>query len=87
MVKEHLKQSEREIDRGRVTEIFEDAKVLVDAIGFRMPKNVLGHIYESLKAKAIPTPKLLIKYHNELTSMGDLPTRLVIPEKIPQQLL
>ena len=74
MIKEHLGQAARERERGRVTEIFEDAKVLVDAIGFRMSKNVLGHIYESLKTKAIPTPKLLIKYHNELTSMGDFPT-------------
>ena len=34
---------------GRVTEIFEDAKVLVDAIGIRMSKNEVGHINESLK--------------------------------------
>ena len=39
MVKEHLKKSAREIERGRVTEIFGDAKVLVYAIGFRMSKN------------------------------------------------
>ena len=39
MVKEHLKKSEREMERGRVTEIFEDAKVLVDAIVFKMYKN------------------------------------------------
>ena len=28
---------------------------------------------------AIPTPKLLIKYHKKLTSMGEFPTRPVIP--------
>ena len=44
MVKEYLKQSSREIERGRVSGIFEDAKVLVDAIGFKMSKNEVGHI-------------------------------------------
>ena len=57
----------------------EDAKVLVDAIGFKMSKNEVGHINESLKTKAIPTPQLLIKYHKKLTSMGEFPTTLVIP--------
>ena len=38
MVKEHLKKSAREIERGRVVEICEDEKVLVDAIGFKMSK-------------------------------------------------
>ena len=56
MVKEHLKQSSREIERGRVTEIFEDAKVLVDEIGFKMSKNEVGHINESLKTNLFQHP-------------------------------
>ena len=79
MVKENLKKSSREIEKGRVVEICEDSKVLVDAIGFKISKKEVGHINESLKIKAIPTPKLLIKDHNKLTSMGEFPTRLVIP--------
>ena len=63
-----------------VVEICEYAKVLVYAIGFKMSKNEVGHINESLKTKSIPTPKLLIKDHKKLTSMGELTTRLVIPE-------
>ena len=43
MVKEHPKKSAREIERGRVVEIWEDAKVLVDAIGFKMSQNEVGH--------------------------------------------
>ena len=35
MGKKHLKQSAKEIERVRVTGIFEDAKVLVDAIEFQ----------------------------------------------------
>ena len=54
--------------------------LIVDAIGFKISKNELGHINELLKTKAIPTPKLLIKYHKRLKSMGEFPTRLVIPE-------
>ena len=78
MVKEHLNKSVIEIERGRVTEIFDDAKVIVDAIWFKLSKNEVGQINESLKIKAIPTPKLLIKYPKILTSMGEFPTRLVI---------
>ena len=70
MMKVHVKLSARQIERGRVTEIVEDEKVLVDTIGFKMSKNEVGHINESLKTKSIPTPKILIKYHNKLTSMG-----------------
>ena len=54
----------------------------MDAIGLRISKNEVRHINESLKTKAIITPKLLIKDHKILTSNGDFPTRLVIPEKI-----
>ena len=56
MVTEDLKQSAREIERGWVTEIFEDAKLLVDAIGFIMSKNEVGHINESLKKKLFQHP-------------------------------
>ena len=79
MVKEHLKKSAREIDRVRVVEICDNAKVLVDTIGSKMSKNEVGHINESLKTKAIPTHKLLIKDHKKLTSMGEFPTSIVIP--------
>ena len=79
MVKEQLKQSARDIERRIETEIIEDDKVLVNAIRLRTSKNEVGHINESLKTKSIPTPKSLIKYHKELTSMGDFQTRLVIP--------
>ena len=82
MVKEHLKQSAREIERGRLVKICEDAKVLVDYIGFKNFTNEVGIINESLKTKAIPTTKLLIKDHKKLTSMGEIPTRLVIPPTI-----
>ena len=44
-----------------------------------MSKKEVGHINESLKTKAIPTPKLLIKDHKKLTSKGDFTTRLMIP--------
>ena len=44
-----------------------------------MSKNEVGNINESIKIKAIPTTKLLIKDHNKLTSMGEFLTRLVIP--------
>ena len=44
MVEENLRKSEREIDREKLVEIFEDVQLLVDAIGFRMSKNEVGNI-------------------------------------------
>ena len=78
LVKEHLKQSSRGIERGRVVEICEDAKVLVDAIEFKMSENEVGHSNQSLKTKAIPTPKILIQDHKKLTSMVKFPTCAVV---------
>ena len=63
MVEEHLRQSAIEVERVKVADIFEDENLLVDSIVFRMSKNEVGHINESLKTKAIPTPKLLNKVH------------------------
>ena len=48
MVKEYLKKSAKQMQRRRVVEICEDAKLLVDAIGLKMSKNEEGHINESL---------------------------------------
>ena len=55
-VKEHLNQSAREIERGRVVEICEDAKVLLDAKRFKISKNEVGHINESLEKKLFQHP-------------------------------
>ena len=59
MEEEHLKQSEREIYGEKAGGIFGGEKV--DAIVFRIFKNEVGRINESLKSKYIPTPKYLSK--------------------------
>ena len=51
----------------------------MDAIGFLISKNEVGHINESQK-KLLQHPKLLIKDHKKLISKGKITTRLVIPE-------
>ena len=66
-------KSEGEIDREKVREIF------YGATGFRMSKNKVENISESLKIKAVTTPKILIKDHKTFTRKGDFSTRLVIP--------
>ena len=38
-------------------------------------------VIQSLETKAIPYPKLLIKYHKTINEKGEFPTRLVIPAK------
>ena len=78
MLEGYLRQSAREKDREKGTEIFRYGKLLVDAIRFIMFNINMGHINESIKTKAFPTPKLLITDHKKGTRIGDLPDRLVI---------
>ena len=47
MVEGYLGQLSRDIDKENMTEVFEDAKLIQDTIGFRIQKNGLGHIKES----------------------------------------
>ena len=37
-------------------------------------------VRQSIATRAIPSPKILIKYHKNITDKGEFPTRLVIPE-------
>ena len=48
MLKENPQAISKRYREGNGTEIFEDSKVLVDAIGFKMSKNEVGYINESL---------------------------------------
>ena len=70
MVNEHQDNSEKEIDRYQVSEIFQKEGGIVDEFGFQLLKSEVGHINESLKKKSSPTPNLLIKYYKQSNTNG-----------------
>ena len=72
MVKEQLKQSSRDIERGRATEIIEDAKVLVNAIRLIMPKNEVGNI-KKIKNKIYPNTQKIDQIPQGFDNYGRLP--------------
>jgi hypothetical protein len=57
----------------------EQAEELLEDIDRLCSKGERDFIQESLKSKAIPSPKLLIKDHKKKDKWGNFPTRLVIP--------
>jgi hypothetical protein len=51
----------------------------MESIDHLCSKNETNFIQESLKSKAIPSPKLLVKDHKKEDKWGQYPTRLFIP--------
>jgi hypothetical protein len=74
----HLVKSAKEILRQRLTEVVEEANNLLDTLSPLLFHNERKDIQQSIKSRAIPTPKLLIKDHKKPKG-GMFPTRLVIP--------
>ena len=56
MVQKKIKQSARDIDREKVRETYKNEKVLVDKIGFRLSKDKVLHINESIKNYLLQHP-------------------------------
>ena len=54
-----------QILRERLTETFNQAEALVKSLSVILSKNEYDYIEETLKSRAIPTPKLLIKNHKK----------------------
>ena len=78
-VLEHLKKSGKEIPRSRLIEVEEQANNLLEQIQNNLTENEAAFIRQTLKSKAIPSPKLLIKDHKKVGKNGKFPTRLVVP--------
>ena len=74
----HLRKSARLIPRARVVEIWEKAITFYEDKKYLMASKEQQYIEQSLKSKAIPSPKLLIKDHKPKKN-GEYPTRLIIP--------
>ena len=68
----------RSIREDRIA-LFEDANCLLDKVKMEMSVQEENFVRQSLSTKAIPAPKLLIKYHKKINEKGEFPTRLVIP--------
>jgi hypothetical protein len=75
----HLLKDGKVIPRERLTEAHEQSIKLMESIDHPCSKNETDFIQESLKFKAIPSPKLLVKGRKKKDKWGQYPTRLVIP--------
>ena len=67
------------IDKDRLEKIYDEATELLTSLQGCMSKKEFNFVKYSLKSKAIPTPKLLIKDHEKKNENGEYPTRLIIP--------
>jgi hypothetical protein len=78
-VQAHLDEAAIEVSVDRLQSIFDEAFDLLRDLDDFLSDNERGFIEESLKTRAIPTPKLLIKDHKEMDESGNYPTRLIVP--------
>ena len=78
-VYDHLLKAADLALRAKVVALFEDANCLLDKVKMELSVQEENFVRQSLAMKAIPVPKLLIKYHKTINEKGEFPTRLVIP--------
>ena len=69
----------KRINPDRLHGILARAQELLAEMRDMMSKKEVEFIERSLKTKAIPKPKLLVKDHKEKKASGDYPTRLIVP--------
>ena len=65
--------------RPKVIALFEDMNKLLEKVKMDFSVQENNFVRQSLAAREIPSPKLLIKYHKTINDKGGLPTRLTIP--------
>jgi hypothetical protein len=78
-VAEHLKENGKEISRSGVVELHANAEEMLKLQKHILSKDEYKYAEETLRSKAIPVPKLLIKDHKTPDDKGFFPTRLVVP--------
>ena len=78
-VKAHLAKSGKEIKPNKLTEVKGKAEKLLDELLPIISEKEAWFLQQSIKSKAIPTPKLLIKDHKDPDELNNYPTRLVVP--------
>jgi hypothetical protein len=78
-VHEHLQKSAIVITKERLGEKYKEAGALLESLTETLSANEYGYLNETIKSKAIPTPKLLIKDHKDPDINGVYPTRLIVP--------
>ena len=74
-----LEEKAKVIDGDKLDTIYEEATALLTSFEGCLSEKEFNFVKYSLKSKAIPTPKLLIKDHKTKNDNGEFPTRLIIP--------
>ena len=77
-VEGHLKSSAVEVLADKLVSIFDEAGELLNDLGDFLSDNERDFIEETLKLRAVPTPKLLIKDHKDKDEEGNYPMRLIV---------
>ena len=78
-VQHHLQLHGKAILPARLVEVQNQAWTLLEDIKPILSPKEAQFIDQSIKSKAIPTPKLLIKDHKDPDALGHYPTRLIVP--------
>ena len=66
-VSDHLSKAADLALRSKVVALFEDANCLLDKVKMELSVQEENFVRQSLAMKAIPVPKLLIKYHKTIS--------------------
>ena len=79
-MKQHLSKSAEAISRSKMIERWEDASTFLESHLYLLGEKEILFAQQSLKSRAVPTPKLLIQDHKPPID-GIFPTRLIVPAR------
>ena len=85
-MKKQLTKSGLDISNDKLTEVNLRAEELLEELSTVLLEKLSQFIMQSLNSKAIPSPKLLTKDHEDSDESGSFPTRLVVPASNLHQL-
>jgi len=77
-VNTHLQYAAKEVSADKLALIAKEGEALLKEINVLSPEEN-EFIKASIKMKAVPTPKLLIKDHKKANNKGEFPMQLVVP--------
>jgi hypothetical protein len=78
-VGKHLEEAAVEVSADKLVSTFDRAEELLDDLGDFLSDKERGFIEDTMKSRAVPMPKLLIRDHKERDEMGKYLTRLIVP--------
>ena len=78
-VSDHLQKGPDLALHLKVMALYENANLLLEKVKLDLSVKEEEFVRQLLTTRAIPSPKILVKYHKTINKKGDFPTSLVIP--------